>query len=691
MPITIKRLLNATKLSQKLWLICCGLLLPIGILLYLLISDINKDIRFAEMERYGIEYQRPLQQLLRHLPQHQILARQHIANRGTLTNELLNQQQVIDDDMKQLAAVQRTFGVDLQFTEEGLDKRQRSSASADNVRAIWKQLKQGLGSLTVAQCDARHKEIRELILTMITHCGNTSNLVVDPALDSYYLADATVLALPPAQNRLAELMVQYHGLADHHREVVDDHLDLKAFANVMQRSDFDRIANSVRSAINEDAHFHGTSKSLNSLQATLEDYAKGTQDLLTLLETAGNGDDNAVTDEVFTAALTNAADLTFQLWKAAVNELDHLLVDRVAHHVSQRSIALMATALSLLVSTFLVIIVGRSITEPLEECVTGLQQLANRNLRVRLGIEATNELGEIAGAVDEAASGMRAVMETLRQDASALQIGADEQMTASQQMSANAEETSAQAQVVSTAAEHVSQNAQTVSRGIEELGASIREIATNAADAANVATEAVEVAETTNETVGQLGNSSAQIGEIIKVITSIAEQTNLLALNATIEAARAGEAGKGFAVVANAVKELSKETARATENISQMIDAIQSGTSGAVEGIQKISQIIVQINDYQNSIASAVEQQTGTTRQIGNHVADAANGIQEIAQNITAVADAAQNTAEGATSAQHAAEESAKMACELLDLVAQFHESEDDNAERTEEVFVETE
>ena len=689
MQQSITRVLNATKLTQKLWLICGGLLLPIGMLLYFLISDINKDIHFAELERYGIEYQRPLQQLLRHLPQHQILAHKHIQNRSSSTNELLHQQHIIDDDMKQVAAVQKTFGDDLQFTDEGLEKRQRTNASPDNLRAMWKQLQQGLGTLTIEQCDARHKELRTLILTMITHCGNTSNLVVDPALDSYYLADATVLALPPAQDRLAELIVAYHTLADDQKGAVDDHLDLQGFANLMQQSDFERIANSVRSAINEDQHFHGTSKSLTSLQTTLEEYAKGTQDLLVMMESGAN-DNTKVDQETFTASLTNAADLTFQLWQAAANELDHLLVDRIAHHVTQRSLALMATALCLLISTFLVIVVGRSITEPLEECVNGLQQLANRNLRVRLGLQATNELGEIAGAVDEAASGMRAVMQTLRNDASALQAGADEQMTASQQMSANAEETSAQAQVVSTAAEHVSQNAQTVTRGIEELGASIREIATNAADAANVATEAVEVAKTTNETVGQLGNSSAQIGEIIKVITSIAEQTNLLALNATIEAARAGEAGKGFAVVANAVKELSKETARATENISQMIDAIQSGTSGAVNGIQKISEIIVQINDYQNSIASAVEQQTGTTRQIGNHVADAASGIQEIAQNITAVADAAQNTAEGATSAQHAAEESAKMACELLDLVAQFHESEEENRERAEEAFVGT-
>jgi methyl-accepting chemotaxis protein len=164
-------------------------------------------------------------------------------------------------------------------------------------------------------------------------------------------------------------------------------------------------------------------------------------------------------------------------------------------------------------------------------------------------------------------------------------------------MSSNAEETSAQSHAVSAASEQVSKSTQTVATGIEEMDASIREIAKNASDAARVATTAVKVAEATNAKIAKLGESSLEIGNVIKVITSIAQQTNLLALNATIEAARAGEAGKGFAVVANEVKELAKETAKATEEISLKIAAIQSDTQGAVEAIDQISTVINQIND----------------------------------------------------------------------------------------------
>jgi len=260
-------------------------------------------------------------------------------------------------------------------------------------------------------------------------------------------------------------------------------------------------------------------------------------------------------------------------------------------------------------------------------------------------------------------------LEIVTQNAQALGSASEELSATSTQMVGNAEETSTQANVVSAAAEQVSKNVQTVATGTEEMSASIKEIAKNAQDAAKVATTAVKAAETTNATITKLGESSAEIGKVIKVITSIAQQTNLLALNATIEAARAGEAGKGFAVVANEVKELAKETAKATEDISQKIEAIQGDTKSAVLAIGEISTIINKINDYQNTIASAVEEQTATTNEISRNVAEAAKGSTEIAQNITGVAEAAKSTSSGAADTQRASGELSRMAAELQEVV----------------------
>ena len=258
-------------------------------------------------------------------------------------------------------------------------------------------------------------------------------------------------------------------------------------------------------------------------------------------------------------------------------------------------------------------------------------------------VDAARHEGDYRRIVEGINSTLDAIVTPMRgfiHSAQSLSVSAEQLTNISQQLAANAEETAVQANAVSAASEEVSRNVSVVSTGTEAMLSSIVEISKSAHDAARIARTAVGTAEGANKTVAKLGDSSAEIGKVIKVITSIAEQTNLLALNATIEAARAGDAGKGFAVVANEVKELAKGTARATEEIGQKISAIQHDTRSAVEAIAEIGSIINQINDVSNTIASAVEEQTATTNEIGRNVSEAANGTGEIARNISGVATA---------------------------------------------------
>ncbi len=295
--------------------------------------------------------------------------------------------------------------------------------------------------------------------------------------------------------------------------------------------------------------------------------------------------------------------------------------------------------------------------------------------RVGTRADASKHHGAYRMIIEGVNQTLESIVEPLKitaQNASTLASSSEELTAVSQQMAGNAEETATQANVVSAASEEVSKNVSSVASASEEMQASIREIAKNANESARVAKNAVSVAHTTNETVKKLGESSQEIGNVIKVITSIAQQTNLLALNATIEAARAGEAGKGFAVVANEVKELAKQTAKATEDIGQKIEAIQGDTKGAVKAIEEIGAIINQINDISNSIASAVEEQTVTTNEIGRSVTEAAKGVGDIAKNIGGVAVAAKNTTQGANDTQKASKELSRMAAQLQSAVAKF-------------------
>jgi methyl-accepting chemotaxis protein len=313
-----------------------------------------------------------------------------------------------------------------------------------------------------------------------------------------------------------------------------------------------------------------------------------------------------------------------------------------------------------------------AVIAPVQEAGVVLQKVAGGDLTARVEGNYHGDHARIKNDINSMGDKLSGSMSQIGQSAQMLASSSEELSAVSHQMSANAEETATQSNVVSAAAEEVTKNLQTVSTATEEMSSSIKEIAKNANEAARISTSAVKTAETTNATVAKLGESSAEIGQVIKVITSIAQQTNLLALNATIEAARAGEAGKGFAVVANEVKELAKETAKATEDISRKIEAIQGDTKGAVEAIAQISTIINQINDISNTIASAVEEQTATTNEIARNVQEGAKGGAQVAENIGSVAQAAKSTTQGANDTQTAAGELARMAAELQKVVAQF-------------------
>jgi methyl-accepting chemotaxis protein len=313
----------------------------------------------------------------------------------------------------------------------------------------------------------------------------------------------------------------------------------------------------------------------------------------------------------------------------------------------------------------------------LQELAAETAMIARAAAEGRLGVrvDVRKHHGVYRKIAEDINQALDTIVEPIRstaENAGALASSTEELAEVSQQMATHAEQTAVQANVVSAASEQVSKHVASVASASEEMQVSIREISKNANDSERVAKNAVSVAHTTTETMKKLGESSREIGNVIKVITSIAQQTNLLALNATIEAARAGEAGKGFAVVANEVKELAKQTAKATEEISQKIEAIQGVTKGAVTAIEEISTIINQINDISNSIASAVEEQTATTNEIGRSVNEAAQGVTDIAKNISGVASTARSTTQGANDTKLATLELSEMAARLQASVSKF-------------------
>ncbi len=307
-----------------------------------------------------------------------------------------------------------------------------------------------------------------------------------------------------------------------------------------------------------------------------------------------------------------------------------------------------------------------------DQILAVVREAARGDLRCAVPVRGSDAIGQLGEGLAGLLEGFRAEVSRIGEHAGTLASSAEELTAVNRSLGASADATLARAETASGAAGAVSRNVETVAAGTDAMSGAIREIARNALSAAQVAGTAVQITERANGTVGRLGQSSAEIGKVIKVITSIAQQTNLLALNATIEAARAGEAGKGFAVVAGEVKELAKATAKATEEIGGKIEAIQADSGEAVNAIREIAGIVAQIHGIQTTISGAVEAQTSTTAAMGQSAAEAARGAGSIAATMTGLSQAAAGTRQGVSDSQQATEAMARLAEQLHAMVGRF-------------------
>ena len=389
---SMRRWFNSLKVSHKLMLISIFFLMPDSVMLYMFVSGVNANIRFAELEMCGNEYQRPLERLLELIPEHSLLATHALEGDKQAADQLAPIASQIDAAFVALAEVDSRIGEKLQFTPEGLAKRDRSECQVQAVRERWTCLKQRQSSLDPHASQESHQRLVNDVRTMITHAGDLSNLILDPDLDSYYLMDVTLLGLPQMQERLATVIANGDAILRLHtassRRAQDPsssrRTQLLKEIILLQDADLTRIVASTESALNEDANYYQTSPSLQArVPAALKSYVAATDALIRLASQVAESQSSNVSDKEFLAAGAKAQDESFRYWLVMDTELDGLLTNRINYYVNHRTKGLIVAACALLAALTFVAFITRSISGPLKLQAAEFQA-ANTELQAQI-------------------------------------------------------------------------------------------------------------------------------------------------------------------------------------------------------------------------------------------------------------------------------------------------------------------
>ena len=600
------RALNNLSIRFRLLLATFLFLMTLFVAMFQAYVSIGANVDFAVAEMKGNKYQRPVARMLADAGDIRLLAAVKQNGVAVDQGEITSLADSISRELANLKKVNDEIGIDLQFTEKGLSSRGRDNLAFAKIESKWNDLSGKLAGSTGVTDD----EIASFIADMrglIAHSGDTSNLILDPDLDSYYLMDVTLLALPQTLDRLTVIAKSvYPLLATGYQATQQNHTDTTVMARMLKEADMDRVAADMDTSFKEDPNFYGTSPTYaNKAKPALESYLKANTDLTVMLTSIGEG--KPVTQEQFVQAWKPAHKSAHEFLNLAYDELDAMLANRIDVYKGKQTEVILQSLAGIILSMLFYLYVAGTISKPVKALTNVMDELSGDRLDIEVPYkESRSDIGRIAKAIGVFHEGLLEKRELQKQ------LEREQNEKALNKGRAKAEKQ----EHINRSIQENMENIQHIAAAMEEMVASISEIGRQEDQSMSVMAQAKDAVSSSEGKIVELKKLTEAIGSVISLIADISTKTNLLALNATIESARAGEYGKGFAVVAGEVKVLAAKTTEATEEISSQISQIQVESGNILSAIEELNRKFNMVNEITGAVCAAIEEQRVVSQEI---------------------------------------------------------------------------
>ncbi len=642
-------LLNRFKIWQKLTIVGLAFTIPLAITTYFLLDEKSIKIDFARYELFGDEYLRPCAELLEHLTAHATLERERLEGDATVRPRLAELSARIDRDFLDLAAADRELGGPLETGLDRLRARQRDAAFPPTLRSQWERLK--AGSPDVKTSNDRHAEIIAGVRLLITHVGDTSKLILDPDLDTYYQMDALLLRQPEIIDRL-------HGL----RETVAATTGARGAGKALMPAERDRVAAALgliayhndtvemdaRMTINEAPNFSRYAGIERAIGGPMTESVSATRAALELVQrTVIDGETTgAATIEVI-PAIDRALNMHVRYWTVLLDHMDVMLKIRMNGDIRRRTVALTSTLIAVLLTALLTVLILKSITTPIQKAVHVANQLSRGELPESIEVgSATDETGVLLRAINDMLSflDLRRTITTLKETTEVLSLAVGEleaqvveQDQAASRQAAALQETQVTSQEIRQTSRLAAEKASAVLKVAERADLISRSGEAAIEKSVGGLTDIRKQVGDISQKIDELDQRTAQIGVITQTVKDLADQSNMLALNAAIEAVRSGEHGKGFAVVAREIRSLADQSIQATNRVNEILESVSSSIRSAVgiadTGRQRMEASVLEVRssgERLGELSAIVQESSQSARQIAAAVSQQDAGVNEI-------------------------------------------------------------